>query len=400
MTSAEGKNYLECLRKNTQKPPTTDNDMDLSQTIDEIVLHTTQALVHQEPEAEHTGVKRKLTPAPMSSTLDDGFQFPKKTCILSGRIKNNNPSTPTPPKPLNKQAKPSEESKNFKLPPIVLAGIVENNQDLIKGLKEKLNGPFYFKYTKHTTLLFLQDSGDYEKVKSELTGTDIEFHTYTPKSEKQHAFIIRGLDNQPNLTEIREELQKTHNLDVFNIYNMKTKGRALYMLVTNNQTTLRYLNANVRFLLNTRIYWERRRNERPVIQCRRCQRHGHATTNCQRQPRCLKCADEHWTNACTKSRDTPAKCVNCLGAHPANYSGCPEYKKKLEVVDEKRLSAKHLLKPAPLPATNPWTQRSAPSVSQNERNTDPNTIHHYLNREGRRTPQQDERLPHTELRMG
>nr|CAH7734774.1 unnamed protein product [Callosobruchus chinensis] len=123
---------------------------------------------------------------------------------------------------------------------------------------------------------------------------------------------------------------------------MKTKGRALYMLVTKNQITLR-----------------------------RCQRHGHATTNCQRQPRCLKCADEHWTNACTKTRDTPAKCVNCLGAHPANYSGCPEYKKKLEVVDEKRLSAKHLLKPAPLPATNPWTQRSAPSMSQNERNTDP-----------------------------
>nr|CAH7723263.1 unnamed protein product [Callosobruchus chinensis] len=36
------------------------------------------------------------------------------------------------------------------------AGIVENYQDLNKGLKENLNGPFYFKYIKHTTLLFLQ----------------------------------------------------------------------------------------------------------------------------------------------------------------------------------------------------------------------------------------------------
>nr|CAI5863180.1 unnamed protein product [Callosobruchus analis] len=143
------------------------------------------------------------------------------------------------------------------------------------------------------------------------------------------------------------------------------------MVVTSNKTTLRYLNANVRFLSNTRIYWERRKNKHPVIQCRRCQRHGHATANCQRQPRCLKCAEEHWTSACINTRDTPAKCVNCLGAHPANYSGCPEYKKKVEAVDEKRTSAKQILKPAPLPAINPWAQRSAPSMSQIQKNADP-----------------------------
>nr|CAI5846180.1 unnamed protein product [Callosobruchus analis] len=76
------------------------------------------------------------------------------------------------------------------------------------------------------------------------------------------------------------------------------------MLITDNKTKLNYLNNNVRFILNTKILWERRQSERPIIQCHRCQRWGHATSNCQRQPRCLKCAASHLTNECLKTRET------------------------------------------------------------------------------------------------
>ncbi|GFS63754.1 uncharacterized protein TNCV_1127921 [Trichonephila clavipes] len=32
----------------------------------------------------------------------------------------------------------------------------------------------------------------------------------------------------------------------------------------------------------------------------------------------------HLTSECTKSANAPAKCANCSGPHPANFSGCPK----------------------------------------------------------------------------
>lgn len=40
----------------------------------------------------------------------------------------------------------------------------------------------------------------------------------------------------------------------------------------------------------------------------------------------MKCAGSHATETCQQSRDTPAKCVLCGEAHPANYRGCIVYK--------------------------------------------------------------------------
>ncbi|GFY54113.1 nucleic-acid-binding protein from transposon X-element [Trichonephila inaurata madagascariensis] len=42
-----------------------------------------------------------------------------------------------------------------------------------------------------------------------------------------------------------------------------------------------------------------------------------------RAPKCLKCSGSHLTADCKKSTKSPAKCANCGGPHPANFSGCP-----------------------------------------------------------------------------
>ncbi|GFY74216.1 nucleic-acid-binding protein from transposon X-element [Trichonephila inaurata madagascariensis] len=59
-------------------------------------------------------------------------------------------------------------------------------------------------------------------------------------------------------------------------------------------------------------------------QCYRCQEFYHNSRFCDRAPRCLKCSGSHLTSDCTKSNKAPAKCANCSGPHPANYSGCPQ----------------------------------------------------------------------------
>ena len=41
---------------------------------------------------------------------------------------------------------------------------------------------------------------------------------------------------------------------------------------------------------------------------------------------CVKCAGNHSTSECRKSKDSPPTYVLCNGPHPANYKGCTDYK--------------------------------------------------------------------------
>lgn len=65
-------------------------------------------------------------------------------------------------------------------------------------------------------------------------------------------------------------------------------------------------------------------------QCRKCQRFGHAATNCGLEYRCVKCTDRHSPGDCPLENEEPAKCVNCNGAHPASFKKCPIYTKYAE----------------------------------------------------------------------
>ncbi|GFW83561.1 nucleic-acid-binding protein from transposon X-element [Trichonephila clavipes] len=78
-------------------------------------------------------------------------------------------------------------------------------------------------------------------------------------------------------------------------------------------------------------------------QCYRCQEFYHHSRFCNRAPRCLKCSGCHLTSDCKKPNKAPAKCANCSGPHPANFSGCPQNPKKQrkqqqETTNEKRLA--------------------------------------------------------------
>jgi len=42
-------------------------------------------------------------------------------------------------------------------------------------------------------------------------------------------------------------------------------------------------------------------------------------------PKCVKFTESRHSVDCKKTRDVPAKCVNCNGLHPASYRGCSKY---------------------------------------------------------------------------
>lgn len=322
----------------------------------------------------------------------DDFIKPKKSCFLSKYVKERTETRPVTtknrfseltdesdseeeiqetPKTQNTQLQSGGGSNKFKLPPIVINKKFENHKALTNDLSKTLTKGFYLKFTNSSTLIFADDESEYRQLLKEMEDTEINHHSYTLRSEKNHAFVLRGLDTDPSLKEIEDALQEEHEIKIKKIFKMKTKVRPLYLLTTDAAITLNWLNRNAKYVLNTRIYWERRKSEKEIIQCHRCQVWGHATSNCRHPYRCLKCAKNHATHTCTKSIDEPAKCANCGADHPANSVQCSVYQERLQriqsqksqhsVINKKTFTLNKEHFPV-LPATATQTISSVPTV--------------------------------------
>ncbi|KAG5871628.1 hypothetical protein JTB14_037748 [Gonioctena quinquepunctata] len=137
------------------------------------------------------------------------------------------------------------------------------------------------------------------------------------------SFLVdRGLDSNPTSDEVKEHIQQMKILRVF---------RSFLMITTPRNVTLSKLEKTINVILNQKITWELRKTDRPIVQCHRCQRWGHVTTNCFAQVRCPKCAQGHWTKDCKKSRNTPESCVN--------ITQCAMYLKRPETIEERKPAA-------------------------------------------------------------
>ncbi|EFN76249.1 Nucleic-acid-binding protein from transposon X-element, partial [Harpegnathos saltator] len=107
------------------------------------------------------------------------------------------------------------------------------------------------------------------------------------------------------------------------------RGLPLFILTFDNKKSIEKI-YEIKMILNTVIRIEPlRKNTKLISQCKRCQRYNYTHTYCQKDPRCVKCAGKHLIQNCSKSRQTTSKCINCKGAHPANYRGC-EVAKELQ----------------------------------------------------------------------
>lgn len=244
------------------------------------------------------------------------------------------------------------------MPPIVVDGQTKNQNTLIQDLRATVRGNFSVKHTSNSTILFVDEKEDHNKVIKNIQEEKISYHTYTTREDKSHAFVLRGLAEGTKITDLEEDLESQYDIKARNTYRMSTKNRPLFLIVTDPSLTLDYLNKNIRIVLHTRITWELRKSLKQIIQCHNCQKWGHATTNCGRPPRCLKCAGKHLTRTCLKSRETAAKCANCEGEHPANYSKCQAYLERLDRLEEKRNKSqpKKYIQ-APLPQVNAWENK-------------------------------------------
>ena len=262
--------------------------------------------------------------------------------------------------------------------PIVIIREAQNYKDITNMLRNITGGGFYMNYTRNNINVYLDKKEHKKQIIQKLKENKIQFHTYTDPDEKTHAFVLRGLDFEPTIEQIEKELVEQHQLPVKKIYTMRTKYRPLYLVITTAEVALKEMQNKIKHIMYTKVSWERHKNKRILTQCHQCQNFGHATSNCSRAPRCVKCEGAHLTQDCTKDAEAKAKCCNCGGDHPANYKKCTTYTTKLEQIAKRNPRIHRKLAgepeptqfvPAPPPVINPWTP--GPSTSTRSSNFPP-----------------------------
>lgn len=277
---------------------------------------------------------------------------------------------------------PETNKKYSKPPPIVIHHKI-NSKDFVQLLKLDIKKGFEIKYTRNNTNVFINDHKEYKTYLLKLKGNqpdNLEFHTYATKEEKTHAFVLKGLDQTTDLEYLKENLGNQDKINVKNIFAMKNR-KGLFLVVTDNSITEKYLNRNLRVVCHTRVTWERQVQTNQIIQCRKCQQWGHATSNCFAKEKCLKCSLDHWSRECplVKKEDIAThaniKCPNCQGKHLAFSKDCAVYLRRLELISKSKtrraetFNPKPQFIPAPIPKNNPWTRTYNNQQSHHTRTT-------------------------------
>lgn len=250
-----------------------------------------------------------------------------------------------------------KDTKN-KPPPIILDGVIVNNTkyaEMTADLKKHAPKGFKIKFAKQSTIIQIEDPKEYKEYKLFLHGhsTTLFWHTYATQEDRTHAFVVKGLDHLPAPEEVKQELVESHQISVKDVFILKTNFRPLYMIVTNADYNLKQLQ-KIRYINSIHVTWERRNNSKKILQCRRCCMWGHGKSNCFRQIKCNKCAQQHYTINCTG--EAPKKCANCGEGHYADSETCRVYQFKLGKIQQAK-TAKPTYVPAPTPKTNAWNRQ-------------------------------------------
>jgi hypothetical protein len=125
-------------------------------------------------------------------------------------------------------------------------------------------------------IIYAKTIKDFNALKENLKkSSKAEWHTYATKKEKTHGFVAYGLDNNPTPEDIKRDLEDK-GINCKNAYRMKNTNTPLYVIITDNKTTLRDLETNARTIEYVVVRWKKLINRRAIVQCHNCQTWGHA----------------------------------------------------------------------------------------------------------------------------
>lgn len=169
----------------------------------------------------------------------------------------------------------------------------------------------------------------YTTIVKELQKRNTEFHTFKLKQERSFQVVLKNIHPSTDLEDLKIAIEELGH-QVSNIWNVEsrlTKVPVPVFFIDLKPSPDNKLIYNTKYLLNCRVIFEAPKSKKQIPQCMTCQRYGHTRKYCFRQPRCVKCAEDHPTAGCPrKERSDYVKCVLCNGNHPVNYRGSAVFK--------------------------------------------------------------------------
>lgn len=196
---------------------------------------------------------------------------------------------------------------------------------------------------------------DHEKVKKLLEKDNISFFTYTPKDQKPYTFMIRGLSETYDESDLQGFIAE-RGLNI-TVNRMVKLGGDRWILQLSSDSDAKAFK-KIQYFLNSKVRIGKHKNK-GLIQCRNCQRFGHISTNCGMPFRCVKCSLSHGPANCqipskeynteekvvmdpvtgerTIIKGKPVRCANCdMEGHVASAKNCPKREELMRKMKNKQ----------------------------------------------------------------
>ena len=223
----------------------------------------------------------------------------------------------------------TEQPKIKPPPPVFIRGILDYSA--FRAVLIELIGAnnFVVKSSANNLKVQTTNSDTYRSLIKYLKENKAEFHTYQAHEDKSFRIVIRNIHPSTPTTDIGIAIEEIGGFTVRNVTNVLNKTNKNKLPIFFVDLEPAEINKDIFFinsLLNTKIKIEEPYKKRTVIQCINCQEYGHSKSYCAHPPRCVKCASNHPSSTCTKTRDQPPVCALCGGTHTANYRGCQIHK--------------------------------------------------------------------------
>ncbi|XP_071645666.1 uncharacterized protein [Temnothorax longispinosus] len=162
-------------------------------------------------------------------------------------------------------------------PPIYLNQRPQDFQTLSTSLKKDIGDNFHLKFIGNQVKLQFNKLEDFTDFKKFAIAKNLPFHTYSLPEEKSITVTLKGLPNIPNLS-IKEELKDAGIIiNLCTYINAEESLYAIFKINLSAKYTLSHLR-RIRFLFNSRIYWDKFINSKKILRCFQCQAFGHTST--------------------------------------------------------------------------------------------------------------------------
>lgn len=228
------------------------------------------------------------------------------------------------------ERKTLETTKASQLPPII-AVKVESVKQFIQDILTNLNlkdGEFICHNSGGTLRVTLCTLTQYKKMIKYLVERKIHYFTYTRRDEKPFSYVVKNLP-----TDLGEMSVKLAFVALkFNVIKLRKISKTVWFLQLKSKGNTGNI-TKVKRILDHDVTIEKFKRKF-TIQCKNCQRLGHAAFNCCFEYRCVKCSESHDPGQCSipkrnpedigklPDEETKLKCALCGEGHAANYKDC------------------------------------------------------------------------------